>query len=40
VNPAHPDAAKILVSTPQQVVWDERLFVLPAQGGPTEAGHH
>jgi RES domain-containing protein len=26
VNPAHPDAARLVVSTPQAVVWDERLF--------------
>lgn len=26
VNPLHPDARKITVSTPQKVVWDRRLF--------------
>jgi RES domain-containing protein len=40
VNPAHPDAARIVISTPQQVVWDERLFVLPAEGSPGMVGHH
>ncbi|MFC0694183.1 RES family NAD+ phosphorylase [Paraburkholderia humisilvae] len=26
VNPAHPDAARLVVSAPQPVIWDERLF--------------
>jgi hypothetical protein len=26
VNPQHPDAAKLLVSQPEKVVWDKRLF--------------
>lgn len=26
VNPAHPDAARIVVSEPEAVLWDERLF--------------
>jgi RES domain-containing protein len=26
VNPAHPDAARLVVSAPQPVVWDQRLF--------------
>lgn len=30
VNPLHPDAARITVSEPQPVVWDERLFVMPS----------
>ncbi|AOJ73528.1 MULTISPECIES: RES family NAD+ phosphorylase [Burkholderia] len=32
VNPAHPDAMRIVVSDPQSVVWDERLFVAPPGG--------
>ncbi|MGP8473860.1 RES family NAD+ phosphorylase [Burkholderia sp. PR2] len=32
VNPAHPDAARIVVTDPQPVVWDERLFVAPPAG--------
>jgi len=28
VNPAHPDAARILVAKNQQVIWDQRLFGL------------
>ena len=32
VNPAHPDAARIVVNEPQPVVWDERLFVMPPAG--------
>ncbi|HHY6928202.1 TPA: RES family NAD+ phosphorylase [Burkholderia ambifaria] len=32
VNPAHPDAARIVVHEPQPVVWDERLFVMPLAG--------
>ncbi len=31
VNPAHPDAARIVVSDPQ-TVWDERLFSVPPTG--------
>ncbi|HDR9763217.1 TPA: RES domain-containing protein [Burkholderia cepacia ATCC 25416] len=30
VNPLHPDAARITVSEPKPVVWDERLFVMPS----------
>lgn len=30
VNPAHPDATRLVVSEPQPVVWDERLFAAPA----------
>lgn len=26
VNPAHPDASKLLPSRPEKVVWDRRLF--------------
>ncbi|SAL86341.1 RES domain-containing protein [Caballeronia arvi] len=26
VNPAHPDAGRLVVSAPQAVVWDQRLF--------------
>ena len=26
VNPTHPDAARLVVSAPQAVVWDARLF--------------
>ncbi|MGU7811692.1 RES family NAD+ phosphorylase [Burkholderia sp. AW49-1] len=29
VNPAHPEAARIVVADPQPVVWDERLFLAP-----------
>ncbi len=29
VNPTHPDAARIIVSKPQPVIWDKRLFVRP-----------
>lgn len=29
VNPAHPDAARIVVSSPEPVIWDERLFHAP-----------
>ncbi|KVD76207.1 hypothetical protein WI89_07025 [Burkholderia ubonensis] len=32
VNPAHPDAARIVVAEPHPVVWDERLFVMPTGG--------
>ncbi|WP_256976380.1 RES family NAD+ phosphorylase [Burkholderia sp. AU28863] len=32
VNPARPDAARIVVAGPQPVVWDERLLVLPPSG--------
>lgn len=32
VNPAHPDATRIVVTKPQPVVWDERLFVMPTVG--------
>ncbi|WP_175946358.1 RES domain-containing protein [Caballeronia sp. BCC1704] len=27
VNPAHPEAGRLVVSAPQPVVWDQRLFV-------------
>jgi RES domain-containing protein len=27
VNPAHPEAARLVASAPQPVVWDQRLFV-------------
>ncbi|WP_321896402.1 RES family NAD+ phosphorylase [Paraburkholderia heleia] len=40
VNPAHPDAAKIVISESQPVVWDERLFLLPAEGGSANAERH
>ena len=26
VNPAHPDAGRIVVGQPQPVIWDARLF--------------
>jgi RES domain-containing protein len=29
VNPAHPDAARLVVSASQPVVWDRRLFAGP-----------
>jgi RES domain-containing protein len=32
VNTAHPDATRIVVTEPQPVVWDERLFVMPTVG--------
>ncbi|MFP3501672.1 RES family NAD+ phosphorylase [Burkholderia sp. SIMBA_062] len=32
VNPAHPDATRIVVNEPQPVVWDERLFMMPPAG--------
>ncbi|CAG9202244.1 hypothetical protein BVI1335_1590044 [Burkholderia vietnamiensis] len=32
VNPAHPDAARIVVTDPRPVVWDERLFAMPLAG--------
>jgi RES domain-containing protein len=32
VNPAHPDAARIVVAEPCPVLWDERLFLMPAAG--------
>jgi RES domain-containing protein len=32
VNPAHPEATRIVVTEPQPVVWDERLFVMPTVG--------
>ncbi|MDR5809092.1 RES domain-containing protein [Caballeronia sp. LZ019] len=34
VNPAHPDAARLVVSAPQAVVWDQRLFVSGSAGSP------
>ncbi|PPD43818.1 MAG: hypothetical protein CTY16_12855 [Methylobacter sp.] len=27
VNPFHPDSRQLLVSSPEQVIWDKRLFV-------------
>ncbi|WP_321801985.1 RES family NAD+ phosphorylase [Burkholderia sp. BCC1988] len=32
VNLAHPDTARIIVTDPQPVVWDERLFAIPPVG--------
>jgi len=32
VNPAHPDAARIVVAEPRAVVWDERLFGMAGHG--------
>ncbi|KVZ90254.1 RES family NAD+ phosphorylase [Burkholderia ubonensis] len=32
VNPTHPDAVRIVIAEPRPVVWDERLFVMPAGG--------
>jgi len=29
VNPVHPDAKHLLITEPQPVVWDERLFTMP-----------
>jgi RES domain-containing protein len=29
VNPVHPDAKHLLITEPQPVVWDERLFAMP-----------
>ena len=29
VNPAHPDAARIVASAPMRVEWDPRLFGIP-----------
>jgi len=26
VNPLHPDAGKLIVTTPEKVIWDKRLF--------------
>ena len=26
INPSHPDGAKLLVSAPEKVLWDKRLF--------------
>ncbi|MEX3953214.1 RES family NAD+ phosphorylase [Paraburkholderia sp. EG287B] len=40
VNPAHPDAARIVVSEALPVLWDERLFVLPATGSPGKPEQH
>ncbi|MDR5740086.1 RES domain-containing protein [Caballeronia sp. LZ016] len=34
VNPAHPDAARLVVSAPQPVVWDQRLFAVGRDGSP------
>ena len=33
LNPAHPDFARLRVSTPEPVRWDARLFGPPASGG-------
>ena len=30
VNPAHPDAARIVVGQPEPLEWDPRLFAIPA----------
>jgi len=30
VNPAHPDASRIVVGSPEALEWDERLFGVPA----------
>lgn len=40
VNPAHPAAATIVLSEPQPVVWDERLFLLPGEDRSSEAERH
>ncbi len=40
VNPAHPDAARIVVSEAQPAVWDERLFALPAVEGHGKSEQH
>ena len=29
VNPLHPDAGRLIVSSPEKVVWDKRLFERP-----------
>ena len=34
VNPAHPDASRLVVSAPQPVVWDQRLFESGSGGSP------
>ncbi|KIG11260.1 RES domain protein [Burkholderia sp. MR1] len=34
VNPAHPDAARLVVSAPQPVVWDQRLFAVGRDASP------
>jgi RES domain-containing protein len=34
VNPAHPDAGQLMVSAPQPVVWDQRLFTGPRNTSP------
>lgn len=34
VNPAHPDAGRLMVSAPQPVVWDQRLFTGPRNTSP------
>ena len=34
VNPVHPDASRLVVSAPQAVVWDQRLFVVGRDGSP------
>lgn len=30
VNPFHPDCRQLLVSSPEKVIWDKRLFVSPS----------
>lgn len=40
VNPAHPDFARLVVSEPQPVVWDERLFAPPAPGQSAPDERH
>ncbi|KAK45441.1 hypothetical protein BG58_17895 [Caballeronia jiangsuensis] len=39
VNPAHPDAARLVVSAPQPVVWDQRFFVSDGERDPNPRGH-
>ena len=34
VNPAHPQAGRLVVSVPQPVVWDQRLFMGPQDTSP------
>ncbi|KAF1026353.1 MAG: hypothetical protein GAK40_01260 [Burkholderia plantarii] len=36
VNPAHPDAARLVAGEPQPVVWDERLFLMPGASALSE----
>jgi RES domain-containing protein len=38
VNPAHPDAGRLVQSAPQPVIWDERLFTpLPSDRSFTSS---